>query len=84
VSGSSLRKQILSGQSDSSIPFEPMCSLLRSLGLERKRQGIRNWFFYRYAGPHMLEVKEPEYGNMARPTDVRLVREFLRKYNLAG
>ena len=84
MNGSILLKQILSGQSDSTIPFGPLCDLLRSLGLEWASRGPRHWFFYRYAGSHILEVKEPRYGEMARPTDVQLVRKYLRKYNLAG
>jgi hypothetical protein len=83
VNRNGLLKQILSGRSDSSIPFDPLCRLLESLGLVWLPSGTHNVFAYRPAGPDVLDVRLPPHGNMARPNDVRLVREFLRKYSLA-
>ena len=73
-----LLERILSGQSDSSIPFEPLLVFLESLGLERFHQGTHNWFT-KDGIDEPLDVRLPP-GEMTRPTDVMRARVFIEKY----
>ena len=76
-----LRLKVLSGSSDASIQFENLCSLLKHLGFDMRIRGSHHVF--RREGV-MEKINLQREGNMAKPYQVKQVRNVLVKYKLGG
>ncbi len=72
-------RRVLSGTSDASIRFDDLCSLLESLGFEKRVKGGHHMF--RKAGVEE-KINLQREGNQAKPYQVRQVRTVLLKYKL--
>lgn len=72
VSREKLLSRLLHGASDASIPFAPLCSLLRDLGFEERVKSI----------PEILNLQPKK--SKAKVYQVRQVRNLLLKYQLTG
>jgi len=72
-------RRILSGTSDASIRFDDLCSLLESLGFEKRVKGGHHIF--RKAGVEE-KINLQRDGNNAKPYQVKQVRTVLLKYKL--
>ena len=74
-----LLDRILRGTSDAGIAFDDLCGLLDRLGFERRTRGSHHVF--RRAG--IMEMPNLQRsGNMAKPYQVRQVRDIILKYKL--
>ena len=72
-------ERVLSRTSDASIRFDDLCSLLESLGFEKRVKGGHHVF--RRAGIDE-KINLQRDGNHAKPYQVKQVRFVLLKYNL--
>jgi hypothetical protein len=73
--------KILSGTSDANIEFEDLCNLLKHLGFEMRVKGSHHIF--RKEG--MIEkINLQRDDNMAKPYQVKQVRNIILKYKLGG
>ena len=72
-------RRVLSGTSDASIRFDDLCSLLESLGFEKRVKGGHQIF--RRAGVEE-KINLQREGNQAKAYQVRQVRTVLLKYKL--
>ncbi len=73
--------QILRGTSDANISFEGLRSLLRVLGFEERIRGSHHIFTQE--GVEEILNLQPR-GSLAKPYQVRQVRQVILKYKLAG
>ncbi len=73
--------KILSGTSDASIHFEDLCILLRHLGFDMRVKGSHH-MFRKEAIVEKINLQRD--GNMAKPYQVKQVRNVLVKYKLGG
>lgn len=72
---------MLTGTSDANIAFADLCSLLESLGFERRIRGSHH-IFSRVGIDEILNI-QPKAGK-AKPYQVKQVRNVLVKYRLGG
>jgi hypothetical protein len=72
-------RQVLSGASDAGIRFDDLCSLLESLGFEKRTKGSHNIF--RKAGVDE-KINLQRDGNNAKPYQVKQVRAILLLHKL--
>lgn len=72
-------KRLMSGQADTTISFGDMCLLLQRLGLGLRVRGDHHIF----TGEDIVEIinLQPN-GSLAKPYQVKQVRNLLRKYCL--
>jgi hypothetical protein len=72
--------QILAGRADRNVRFGDLCGLLRALGFEERVRGSHHI----YTRERIVEILnlQPRDGGMAKPYQVRQVREILVKYKL--
>jgi hypothetical protein len=72
-------KRLMSGQADTTISFGDMCSLLQRLGLGLRVRGDHHIF----SREDIVEIinLQPN-GSLAKPYQVKQVRNLLRKYRL--
>jgi len=76
-----LLAKILSGTSDSSIPFAQICQLLRRLGFEERIRGSHH-IFSKEGVEEILNL-QPK-GSQAKAYQVKQVRTVILKYQLGG
>ena len=74
-------RRLLSGTSDAAIRFDDLCSLLESLGFERRVRGSHTLF--RKSGVEERINLQRDGGN-AKPYQVKQVRNVVVKYRLGG
>ena len=73
--------KILSGQSDTNIPFDDLCTLLQGIGFVMRIRGSHHVF--RKDGIEE-KINLQREGNKAKPYQVRQVRYVILKYQLGG
>lgn len=73
--------RILSGRADAAIRFDDICTLLESMGFDKRTKGSHHLF--RRAGIEEMINLQREGAN-AKPYQVRQVRTIILKYRLAG
>jgi len=73
--------QVLRGAADRNIPFQGLCSLLRSLGFDERTKGSHH-IFTREGVPVILNL-QPK-GSSAKAYQVRQVRNMILRYRLSG
>jgi len=73
--------KILSGTSDANIQFEDLCSLLKHLGFEMRAKGSHH-IFRKEAIIEKINLQRD--GNMAKPYQVKQLRNVIVKYRLGG
>ena len=73
-------KRLMSGQADTGIAFDELCSLLQRLGFALRVRGDHHIF----TRDGMIEIinLQPS-GSLAKPYQVKQVRNLLRKYRLS-
>ncbi|MBN1516218.1 type II toxin-antitoxin system HicA family toxin [Candidatus Sumerlaeota bacterium] len=76
-----LIQKILQGQSDANISFLDLCSLMLFLGFEERIKG--GHYIFRMAGV-IEKVNLQKSGKLAKPYQVRQVRNVILKYKLFG
>ena len=74
-----LRQKILSGASDSNIPFSDFCQLLKRLGFEERIKGDHH-IFTRAEVEEIINL-QPK-GSKAKSYQVKQVRNLIVKYRL--
>jgi predicted RNA binding protein YcfA (HicA-like mRNA interferase family) len=74
-------RQLLSGTSDAAIRFGDLCSLLESLGFEKRVRGSHHLF--RKTGVEE-KINIQREGNQAKPYQVKQVRAVVLRYKLGG
>jgi hypothetical protein len=72
--------KVLAGSSDKNIRFEDLRGLLLSLGFDERVRGSHHIFFR--SGVEEIINLQPREGGMAKPYQVRQVRNILVKYRL--
>ncbi|MBI1791207.1 MAG: type II toxin-antitoxin system HicA family toxin [Acidobacteria bacterium] len=72
-------RRLLSGTSDAAIRFDELCSLLQSLGFDRRMRGSHHLF--RKSGVEE-RINLQREGNNAKPYQVKQVRAVILKYKL--
>jgi len=72
-------RRLLSGTSDAAIGFDDLCSLLESLGFDKRVKGSHHLF--RKAGVEE-RINLQREGNNAKPYQVKQVRAVILKYKL--
>jgi len=73
--------KILSGTSDANIQFEDLCNLLKYLGFDMRIKGSHHMF---RKGAVIEKINLQREGNMAKPYQVKQVRNVIVKYKLGG
>jgi len=76
-----LLMRILNGQSDANISFTELCNLLLTLGFKERIKGDHH-IFYRKGIEEILNL-QPK-GALAKPYQVKQVRQVIRKYRIGG
>ena len=76
-----LLERILRGTSDANIPFEGVCQLLGKLGFEQRIRGAHH-IFTKEGVEEILNL-QPK-GAVAKPYQVKQVRQVILKYKLGG
>ena len=76
-----LLTRILSGTADRNIRFTELCSLLQRLGFRERIRGSHH-IFTRAGVAEILNL-QPRDGGLAKPYQVRQVREVIVRYKLA-
>ena len=71
--------KILSGTSDSNIPFRALCQLLIHFGFEERTRGSHH-IFRRTGIAEKINIQED--GAKAKPYQVKQVRDLIVKYKL--
>ncbi len=74
-----LLSQILKGSSDANIPFEGLCTLLKSIGFDMRVRGSHH-IFTKDNVEEILNL-QPK-GAKAKPYQVKQVRSIIVKYRL--
>ena len=72
-------RRLLSGTSDAAIRFDDLCSLLQSLGFDKRVKGSHHLF--RKSGVEE-RINLQREGNNAKPYQVKQVRAVILKYKL--
>ena len=72
-------RRLLSGTSDAAIRFDDVCSLLESLGFDKRVKGSHHLF--RKTGVEE-RINLQREGNNAKPYQVKQVRAVILKYKL--
>jgi predicted RNA binding protein YcfA (HicA-like mRNA interferase family) len=72
---------ILRGASDTNIPFEGMCRLLRHLGFDERTRGSHH-IFTRDGVEEILNLQTK--AGRAKPYQVKQVRQVILKHRLGG
>ena len=72
--------QLLAGQSDRTLDFAALCTLLLSLGFEQRIKGSHHVFSH--IGLVEIINLQPATGNTVKPYQAKQVRELLLRYNL--
>lgn len=79
MSAEKTRGRVLSGTSDAAIRFDDLCSLLESLGFNKRVKGSHHLFWK----PGVEErINLQRDGNNAKPYQVKQVRAVILKYKL--
>jgi predicted RNA binding protein YcfA (HicA-like mRNA interferase family) len=78
--GKTLRR-VLGGTSDAGIRFDDLCSLLESLGFEKRSKGGHHVFRKAQVEEH---INLQRSGNNAKPYQVKQVRTVILKDKLGG
>lgn len=73
--------KILSGQSDTNIPFDDLCNLLQGTGFVMRIR--RSHHVFRKEGIEE-KINLQREGNNAKPYQIRQVRYLILKYQLGG
>ncbi len=73
--------QILRGESDTNIPFDDLCQLLRRMGFEERTRGSHH-IFRKQGVEEKINLQRD--GNKAKVYQVRQVRAIILKYKLWG
>jgi predicted RNA binding protein YcfA (HicA-like mRNA interferase family) len=73
--------RILSGTSDTTIPFSELCALLGRLGFNERVRGSHH-IFTKDGIPDILNI-QPK-GATAKPYQVKQVRNLILRYKLGG
>ena len=73
--------KILTGTSDASIQFEDLCSLLKHLGFDMRIKGSHHMFRKEAV---IEKINLQREGNMAKPYQVKQVRNVIAKHKLGG
>jgi hypothetical protein len=74
-------RRLLSGNADAAIRFDDLCTVLESLGFERRVSGSHHLF--RKGGvEEMINLQRD--GSTAKPYQVRQVRTVILKYKLGS
>jgi len=73
--------KILSGASDANIQFEDLCGLLKQLGFDMRVKGSHHMFRKEAI---IEKINLQREGNMAKPYQVKQVRNVIVKYKLGG
>ncbi len=73
--------KILSGTSDANIQFEDLCSLLKHLGFDMRIKGSHHMFRKEAV---IEKINLQREGNMAKPYQVKQIRNVIVKYKLGG
>jgi hypothetical protein len=76
-----LLSKILSGRSDANIGFEDLCSILYRLGFLERIMGYHH-ILWRTDIPEIINIQS-KFG-MAKPYQVKQVRNLIVKYKLGG
>ncbi len=76
-----LLERILSGRSDTNIPFEQARLLLLHLGFSERTKGKHQHKFFRHDIEELLNLQEVK-GGKCKAYQVEQMREVLIKYNL--
>ena len=79
MSVAKILRQLLSGTSDAAIRFDDLCTLLESLGFDKRVKGSHHLF--RKAGVEE-RINLQREGNNAKPYQVKQVRAVILKYKL--
>ena len=79
MSAAKTLRRLLSATSDATIRFDDLCSLLESLGFDKRARGSHHLF--RKAGVEERINLQREGGN-AKPYQVKQVRAVILKYKL--
>ena len=74
-----LLQKILSGSSDADIRFSELCLLLQGLGFEERVRGA-HWIFSREEVVEIINIQSR--GSLAKPYQVKQVREIILHYRL--
>ena len=75
-----LLEKILRGTSDTNIPFEPLCNLLKTQGFSMRVKRSSHHIFTKEGVEEIINL-QPKDGK-AKPYQVRQVREIIVKYKL--
>jgi predicted RNA binding protein YcfA (HicA-like mRNA interferase family) len=76
-----LLEKILRGTSDATIAFDALCALLHHLGFQERVRGSHH-IFSKHNIAEIINL-QPR-GNIAKPYQVKQVREIVLKYKLGG
>jgi predicted RNA binding protein YcfA (HicA-like mRNA interferase family) len=79
VSAAKTLRRLLSGTSDAAIRFDDLCSLLESLGFQKRVKGSHHLFRKAEVAERINLQRE---GNNAKPYQVKQVRAVILKYKL--
>ncbi|MFC2126056.1 type II toxin-antitoxin system HicA family toxin [Bacteroidota bacterium] len=71
--------KLLSGTTDSNIPFNELINLLTNLGFESRVKGS-HYIFYKDGIKEIINIQSK--GNKVKPYQVKQVRNLILKYNL--
>jgi hypothetical protein len=74
--------RVLAGNADHNIRFAELRGLLLALGFEERVRGSHH--IYSRAGIEEILNLQPRDGGMAKPYQVRQVRDVIIRYRLAG
>jgi len=72
---------VMSGKQDKSILFADLCKLLDIIEFEKRINGSHH-IYYKEKITELLNL-QPD-GNLAKPYQVKQVRELIKKYNLGA
>jgi predicted RNA binding protein YcfA (HicA-like mRNA interferase family) len=73
--------KILLGTSDTNIPFEPLCQLLRTLGFDERIRGSHH-IFSKEGIEDILNLQPKQ--SKAKAYQIKQVRDVILKYQLGG
>ena len=76
-------RRILAGQSDQTLRYEELCTLLGRLGFDSRQHGSSHRIFYRDDVRELVNL-QPRRDGTAKPYQVRQVRSIIIRYRLAG
>ena len=76
-----LIQKILSSTSDKDISFSELCNLLLKLGFKQRIKGAHH-IFYKDGIEEIINI-QPK-GNLAKPYQVKQIRNIILKYKLGG